>query len=66
MTILFNDKPICLTQPTMLAQLLEQRNITPAGTAVALNGSLVAPTLWDATALSDGDYINVFKAFYGG
>lgn len=66
MTITINDKTAMVAPMTTLAQLLADKGIAPAGTAVAVNGTVVAPVQWSATMLSDGDSILVFKAFYGG
>lgn len=65
-TVTLNDKSFSVSPLTSLGDFMTQRQITPAGIAVAVNGTAVAPALWSSTPLRDGDSIIVFKAFYGG
>jgi len=39
---------------------------TPKGFAIALNGAVVPRAAWAATALSDGDRIEIIRAMQGG
>lgn len=66
MNITVNDKPVIVPPLTSLADVMAERDITPAGIAVAVNGNAITPTLWKSTMLCEGDSILVFKAFYGG
>lgn len=66
MTVTINDKTVMVQPMTTLDRLMADNGINPAGTAVAVNGTVVTPTQWQATMLRDGDAILVFKAFYGG
>lgn len=66
MNITLNDKPVMAAPLTSLGALLADHAITPAGTAVAVNGTVIPPALWAQTILNDGDSILAFRAFYGG
>ena len=39
---------------------------SPRGYAIALNGTVVRKDAWQATALSDGDRIEIVRAIQGG
>jgi sulfur carrier protein len=39
---------------------------TPKGYAMALNGALVRKDRWDATALAEGDRVEIVRAMQGG
>ena len=51
-----------------LAALLEEKAVDTAqrGIAVALNGSVVARSAWDATVLKPGDAAEIVRARQGG
>ena len=51
-----------------VAALLEEENVKldAKGVAVALNGAVVRKTEWHATALADGDTVEIVKPFSGG
>ncbi len=66
MDITINEKTVMVPPVSSLASVMEQKGVTPAGIAVALNGEVVPPALWQATMLKQGDSIIIFKAFYGG
>ena len=51
-----------------VAALLEEEKIKldAKGVAVALNGAVVRKAEWRATALADGDIVEIVKPFSGG
>ncbi|MGR8011059.1 sulfur carrier protein ThiS [Streptomyces hypolithicus] len=66
MTICVNGETREVADGTTLAALV--RTLTPAssGVAAALNETVVPRGQWDATALGDGDRIEVLTAVQGG
>jgi len=48
------------------AETAELELATPKGFAIALNGAVVPRAAWAATALSDGDRIEIIRAMQGG
>jgi sulfur carrier protein len=65
MQIEFNGEATQVTATTILA-LLEERDISLRGVAVALNGSVVPKSNWNETSLQDGDVVDVVTAAAGG
>lgn len=67
MTIFINDtlEIIKMVSPTV-ATIIEEKNINPKGTAVALNGKLVARGKWECTEINDNDRLTIISAAYGG
>lgn len=65
MQIEFNGETTQVTATTILA-LLEERDISLRGVAVALNGSVVPKSNWNETSLQDGDVVDVVTAAAGG
>jgi sulfur carrier protein len=51
-----------------IADVLKARDIAPdaRGVAVALNGRVIARSAWAATALGDGDDVEIVRAMQGG
>jgi sulfur carrier protein len=49
-----------------VSELLAGREIDLRGIAVALNGRVVPRGAWDATAIKDGDAIEIVRAMRGG
>lgn len=66
MIIRINDKDYDAPDGATVADVAAAYGIAPKGVAVAVNGSVVAPSQWGAVKLADGDSIVVIKAFYGG
>jgi sulfur carrier protein len=48
------------------AETAELESSTPKGFAIALNGAVVPRGAWAATALNDGDRIEIIRAMQGG
>jgi sulfur carrier protein len=48
------------------AETAELELATPKGFAIALNGAVVPRAAWAATALNDGDRIEIIRAMQGG
>ncbi len=48
-TVTLNDKSFSRGAAHLLGDFMTQRQITPAGIAVAVNGTAVAPALWSST-----------------
>jgi len=48
------------------AETAELELPTPKGFAIALNGAVVPRGAWAATALNDGDRIEIIRAMQGG
>ena len=61
-----NGEWVELARPCCLAALLSARALDEAGTAVALNGEVVARSIWGETALSQHDAVDVFRVIAGG
>lgn len=66
MKITINDRELELADGTTLGQVLRDNSIPSAGTAVAVNGSVVPKSAYKERVLADGDSIIIIKAFYGG
>ena len=66
-TIQVNGEAEPLTSAT-IGELLRGRDIEPGnkGVAVALNGKVLPRRAWAETPLTDGDSIEIVKAFVGG
>ncbi|WP_149179354.1 sulfur carrier protein ThiS [Streptomyces sp. TRM49041] len=61
-----NGVPRELTGPTTLDALVATLTIAPSGVAAAVNETVVARGRWAATALADGDRVEVLTAVQGG
>jgi sulfur carrier protein len=66
MQVTINGRPHQLTGGVSLAQAVALLTSAPSGVAAALNGAVVRRTAWDATALADGDEVEVLTAVQGG
>lgn len=66
MTITINSHSLELPEGATVGQALATKEISTAGTAVALNGAVVARDKVATTELHNGDQLIVIKAFYGG
>jgi sulfur carrier protein len=66
-TIQVNGEPEPLTAST-IAELLRGQEIEldSKGVAVALNGKVLPRRAWADTPLTDGDSVEIVKAFVGG
>ena len=54
------------TQATTLAELIEERQIPPAGTAVAVGARIVRNSEWEKIPLEEGIEITLIRATQGG
>lgn len=67
MNIFLNDIPTKLPEDHMnLKDLLEWKQISPQGTAVALNDKLIKQDLWSVKSLNEGDHVTIITASFGG
>lgn len=66
MNITINEVKTEVGDGLNLTEVLKLKNISPAGIALALNGSVIPRGQYDSTQLKDGDALLIIKAFYGG
>jgi len=66
MKVTVNGEPREIPAGTSLAQLAREVTDQQAGIAVAVNGEVVSRRGWPATALADGDQVEVVTAVQGG
>jgi sulfur carrier protein len=68
MTVTVNGEPRTVDPGTTVADLVADLGRDPqrAGTAVARNGEVLPRGAWTATALADGDHVEVLSAMQGG
>jgi sulfur carrier protein len=68
MTVIVNGTPRALDPGTDVAALVATLAASPSarGVAVAVNGAVVPRARWAATALADGDRVEVLTAVQGG
>jgi sulfur carrier protein len=64
--VTINGEPREIPAGTSLAQLIRQVTDQQTGIAVAVNGEVVPRRAWPATALADGDQVEVVTAVQGG
>lgn len=67
MIIFINDNLEIHDIPDLtLGVLIEKKNISPKGTAIACNGKLVPRDKWNSFLLNDNDKITIISAAFGG
>ncbi|MFI5661379.1 MULTISPECIES: sulfur carrier protein ThiS [unclassified Streptomyces] len=66
MNVHVNGEPRTVTAGTTLDLLVTTLTTAPQGVAAALNETVVPRTQWPATALSEGDRVEVLTAVQGG
>ena len=68
MNLKINGNNQAIEDNTLLVELIEKLTgeKDPAGVAVAINGSVVARSVWPAQALHEGDDIEILGAVSGG
>lgn len=66
MQLIVNGEPRQVPVDTTLAELVGQISPRPSGIAVALNSEVVPRRGWPATALGEGDRVDVVTAVQGG
>lgn len=52
--------------PFTIQDLVEEENINPLGTAIAVNDRIIKKENWKLTKLSDMDHVTIIRAAYGG
>jgi sulfur carrier protein len=65
-TVLVNGERRALEPPVALGEVVAALTASPSGVAAALNETVVPRTRWAATALSDGDRVEILTAVQGG
>ncbi|MFC8803990.1 sulfur carrier protein ThiS [Streptomyces anthocyanicus] len=66
MNISVNGEPREVAPGTALDELVGTLTAAPSGVAAALNETVVPRARWSATALADGDRIEILTAVQGG
>jgi sulfur carrier protein len=66
MTVSVNGEPREVAAGTLLDTLVRTLTTAPSGVAAALNETVVPRAQWPATALSEGDRVEVLTAVQGG
>lgn len=67
MILTINSKQETFSEKNLtLAELVSLKNISPKGTAIALNGRIAKAPDWEITRLKDGDTLTIISAAYGG
>ncbi|MFD4263233.1 sulfur carrier protein ThiS [Streptomyces sp. NPDC058534] len=66
MNISVNGEPREVAPGTALEALVGTLTAAPSGVAAALNETVVPRARWSATALADGDRVEVLTAVQGG
>ena len=66
MNVSVNGEPRTVAASTKLDELVATLTTAPSGVAAALNETVVPRTQWAATALSEGDRVEVLTAVQGG
>lgn len=66
MKVTVNGEPREIPADTSVARLIRQVTDQQTGIAVAVNGEVVPRRGWPATALADGDQVEVVTAVQGG
>ncbi|MEB8340420.1 sulfur carrier protein ThiS [Streptomyces endophyticus] len=66
MNVHVNGEPRTVTAGITLDLLVTTLTTAPGGVAAALNETVVPRTQWPATALSEGDRVEVLTAVQGG
>ena len=66
MQVYVNGEPRGLSEPISLAELITQLDLPAARIAVELNRAVVRRNDWSATALQDGDRIEIVHFVGGG
>ncbi|MFF9239260.1 sulfur carrier protein ThiS [Streptomyces sp. NPDC014801] len=66
MNISVNGEPHRIEPGTALDAVVKSLTAAPSGVAAALNETVVPRTQWSATALAEGDRVEVLTAVQGG
>jgi sulfur carrier protein len=65
-TVLVNGEPRELVDGTNVADVVRTLTEAERGVAVAIDGEVVPRSVWSATALADGQRVEVLRAVQGG
>lgn len=65
MILILNGQPYDTAADTV-AQLLEEKDIAPDGTAVAVSEQVIPRSQWETTTLHDGAAVEILTAVQGG
>jgi len=65
-TVQVNGERRALAAPVALEALVASFSTAPTGVAAAVNETVVPRTRWAATALADGDRVEILTAVQGG
>lgn len=67
-TVTVNGETRRLSSERAVIDVLRAEGLDPSrrGIAVAVNGAVVPRHAWDATAVADGDTVEIVKPFAGG
>ncbi len=65
MILILNGQP-CDTAASTVAQLLEEKDIAPDGTAVAVAEQVIPRSQWETTPLTEGAAVEILTAVQGG
>lgn len=66
MKITLNGREETLENAKTLAELVQQKNLSQAGIAIARNGEVVSKANWPTTKIQSGDRIEIIHAVQGG
>lgn len=67
MRITINNRPVDVADEFItLAEFLRLEDISPGGTAVAINNKIVPHSQWETKRLQEGDQLTVISAAFGG
>ena len=66
MKLVINGEPRDFPPPLSLSSLVEQLGMKPDRVAVELNRNIVAREQWNATALAEGDQLEIVHFVGGG
>ncbi len=66
MKITLNGREKTLENAKILAELVQQKNLSQAGIAIARNGEVVSKANWPRTKIQPGDQIEIIRAVQGG
>ena len=65
MILILTGQP-CDTAASTVAQLLEEKDIAPDGTAVAVAEQVIPRSQWETTPLTEGAAVEILTAVQGG
>jgi thiamine biosynthesis protein ThiS len=66
MKVTINGEGRTMDEGGTISQLLERLGVSPAGTAVAVNGTIVPRDDHDARTIAEGDAVEILRPIGGG